>query len=254
MTFELLQAPARQASTLKETAHRPWPLPPGSWIMGQTWEDLLFAHWRVDAAALGELIPAGLEVQQHDGSTWLGVTPFVLNNFRLRGMLPLPIVSSFPEINVRTYVSAEGKPGIWFFSLDTSSRGAVEAARRLYKLPYFQARMAVEHRAGRVDYSSTRRESPRPFVFTGSYAATGGATIAEAGTLEYFLTERYCLYSADESGLHRAEIHHPPWPLRPAEAELELNTMPPDGLELQSEPLFHLGGRQDVVIWPLERF
>jgi uncharacterized protein YqjF (DUF2071 family) len=253
MTFELLQGPARQASTLKETAHRPWPLPTGSWIMGQTWDDLLFAHWRVDAAALGELVPAGLEVQEHDGSAWLGVTPFVLNNFRLRGMLPLPVVSSFPEINVRTYVSAEGKPGIWFFSLDTSSRGAVEAARRLYKLPYFHARMAVEHVAGRVDYSSTRRESPRPFVFTGSYAATGEATIAEPGTLEYFLTERYCLYSADESRLHRAEIHHPPWPLRPADAELELNTMPPDGLELQSEPLFHLGARQDVVIWPLER-
>jgi len=253
MTFELLQAPARQASTLKETAHRPWPLPTGSWIMGQTWDDLLFAHWRVDAAALDELVPTGLELQEHDGSAWLGVTPFVLNNFRLRGMLPLPVVSSFPEINVRTYVSAEGKPGIWFFSLDTSSRGAVEAARRLYKLPYFHARMAVEHRAGRVDYSSTRRESHRPFVFTGSYAATGEATIAEPGSREHFLTERYCLYSADESGLHRAEIHHPPWPLRPAEAELELNTMPPDGVELQSEPLFHLGARQDVVIWPLER-
>ena len=95
MTFELLQAPARQASTLKETAHRPWPLPTGSWIMGQTWDDLLFAHWRVDAAALGELVPAGLELQEHDGSAWLGVTPFVVNNFRLRGMLPLPVVSSF---------------------------------------------------------------------------------------------------------------------------------------------------------------
>lgn len=102
MTLELLQVPARQASTLKETAHRPWPLPTGSWIMGQTWDDLLFAHWRVDAAALRELVPSGLEVQEHDGSAWLGVTPFVLNNFRLRGMLPLPVVSSFPEINVRT--------------------------------------------------------------------------------------------------------------------------------------------------------
>jgi len=253
MTFELLQAPVRQASTLNETAHRPWPVPTGSWIMGQTWDDLLFAHWRVDAAALRELVPAGLHVEEHDGSAWLGVTPFVLNNFRLRGMLPLPVVSSFPEINVRTYVTVDDKPGIWFFSLDTSSRGAVEAARRLYKLPYFHSRMAVEHRAGRVDYSSTRRESSRPFVFTGSYAATGEASTPEPGSLEHFLTERYCLYAADESGLHRAEIHHSPWSLQPADAELELNTMPPDGLELQGEPLFHLGDRQDVVIWPLER-
>jgi len=253
MTFELLQAPARQASTLNDIAHRPWPLPTGSWIMGQTWDDLLFAHWRVDAAALREFVPAGLRVEEHEGSAWLGVTPFVLNNFRLRGTLPLPLVSSFPEINVRTYVTAEDKPGIWFFSLDTSSRGAVEAARRLYKLPYFHARMAVDHRGGRVHYSSTRRESSRPFVFTGSYAATGEASVPEPGSLEYFLTERYCLYAADESALHRAEIHHSPWPLHPAEAELELNTMPPDGLALQGEPLFHLGGRQDVVIWPLER-
>jgi uncharacterized protein YqjF (DUF2071 family) len=221
--------------------------------MGQTWDDLLFAHWRVDAAALRKLVPAGLRVDEHDGSAWLGVTPFVLNNFRLRGMLPLPVVSSFPEINVRTYVTADDKPGIWFFSLDTSSRGAVEAARRLYKLPYFHARMTVEHRAARVEYSSTRRESPRPFVFTGSYASAGEASAPGPGSVEHFLTERYCLYSADESGLHRAEIHHSPWSLRPADAELELNTMRPDGLELQGEPLCHLGERQDVVIWPLER-
>jgi uncharacterized protein YqjF (DUF2071 family) len=252
MMLELLQAPSRQAATLDETAHRPWPLPGGSWIMGQSWEDLLFAHWRVDAAALRRLVPTGLELDEHDGSAWLGVTPFVLSHLRLRGTLPLPLVSSFPEINVRTYVTAGGKPGIWFFSLDTSSRGAVEAARRLYRLPYFHARMSVEHRGGRVHCSSTRRESGRPFVFSGDYAAAGESFTAEPGSLEEFLTERYCLYAADERGLHRAEIHHPPWPLRRAEAKLDLNTMPPDGLELQGEPLLHLSERQDVVIWPLE--
>jgi uncharacterized protein len=221
--------------------------------MAQSWDDLLFAHWRVEAEAVQGLVPAGLEVQQHDGSAWLGVTPFVLTGFRLRGTLPLPVISTFPELNVRTYVTAGGKPGIWFFSLDTSRRGAVEAARRLFKLPYFHARMSVAHRGERVDYASARRDGARPFLFEAGYRGTGAAFEPRPGTLEHFLTERYCLYAYDASGLHRAEIHHPPWRIRLAEAEIELNTMPPDGLEPTGEPLFHLAERQDVVIWPLDR-
>ena len=253
MTIELLTAPARQAGTLSETGHRPWPLPGGSWIMAQSWEDLLFAHWRVDADAVRKLVPTGLSVDEHDGSAWLGITPFAVTNLRLRGTLPLPYLSSFPEINVRTYVTAEDKPGIWFFSLDTSSRGAVEAARRLYRLPYFHARMAVDRSGERIDYSSARRDAPRPFVFTGSYEPRGDRFVVEPGTTEHFLVERYCLYATDGSALHRAEIHHPPWCLRPAEASIELNTMPPDGVEVGDAPLLHLAERQDVVVWPLER-
>jgi uncharacterized protein YqjF (DUF2071 family) len=251
--LELLRAPARQSASLSQTAHRPWPLPRGSWIMGQSWEDLLFAHWRVDADALRRLVPTGLSVDEHDGSAWLGITPFVLTGFRLRGTLPLPVVSSFPEINVRTYVTAEGKPGIWFFSLDTSSLVAVEAARRAYRLPYFHARIAVEARRGGIEYSSARRDGARPFVFGATYGADGEAFEPEPGTLEHFLTERYCLYAADESRLYRAEIHHAPWTIRPAKASIELNTMPPDGIELDGEPRFHLADRQDVVIWPIEQ-
>jgi uncharacterized protein len=253
MAIELLRAPARQSGALSETEHRPWPLPCGFWIMGQSWEDLLFTHWRVETETLRKLVPTGLSVDEHDGSAWLGITPFVLTGFRLRGTLPLPVISTFPEINVRTYVTAEDKPGIWFFSLDTSSRGAVEAARRVYKLPYFHARISVDRRGDRVDYSSARGVAARPFVFTGSYGPAGESFTSEPGSLEHFLTERYCLYAADGRGLHRAEIHHPPWRIRSAEAELLLNTMPPDGLELEGEPLVHLAERQDVVIWPLQR-
>jgi hypothetical protein len=253
MSIELLTTPARQAGTLSETGHRPWPLPGGPWIMGQSWEELLFTHWRVDAEVLRKLIPPALQLDEHDGSAWLGITPFVVTNLRLRGTLPLPYLSSFPEINVRTYVTAEDKPGIWFFSLDAASRAAVEAARRLYKLPYHQASMAVARRGERIDYSSARREAPRPFVFTASYEPAGEPGDAEPGSLEHFLVERYCLYARDGSGLHRAEIHHPPWRLRPAAATVEPNTMPPDGVELRGEPLLHLAERQDVVVWPLER-
>jgi uncharacterized protein YqjF (DUF2071 family) len=251
--LEYLSTPARQGATLEQTGHRPWPLPGGSWVMGQTWEDLLFAHWRVDAEAVRRLVPAGLSVDEHDGSAWLGITPFLISGLRLRGTLPVPAVSSFPELNVRTYVTGGEKPGIWFFSLDTSSMLAVEAARRWYRLPYFQARMRLERRGERIEVSSGRRGAGRPFLFEASYSASAGEPVEpRPGSLEHFLTERYCLYARDRGRLYRAEIHHLPWEIREADVRIEQNTMPPDGLELPAEaPLCHLAGRQDVVIWPL---
>ena len=118
-------------------------------------------HWRVDASALRKLVPEELELQEHDGSAWLGITPFLISGFRLRGTLPVPVVSSFPELNVRTYVTSEAKPGIWFFSLDTPSRLAVEAARRTYRLPYFHSRASLRapRRAGRVHELPPRRRA-----------------------------------------------------------------------------------------------
>jgi uncharacterized protein YqjF (DUF2071 family) len=248
--IELLQTPARQASSLEETAHRPWPLPSTSWVMGQTWDDLLFAHWRVSSAAVREHVPAGLGVDEHDGSAWLGVTPFAVTGLRARGLLPLPFASSFLELNVRTYVTHDAmKPGIWFFSLDASSQLAVEAARRLYRLPYFRARIALRRRGDRIVYECARGDGR---AFSGSYEPVGEPAPARAGSLEHFLVERYCLYAGDEGRLFRAEIHHRPWPLQPAHAEIELNTMPPAWLRLDGEPLLHYSQRQDVVIWPLE--
>jgi uncharacterized protein YqjF (DUF2071 family) len=251
---ELLAAPARQAASTQELAHRPWPLPERRWVLGQTWEHLLFAHYRVDGDALRALLPAGLELEERDGSAWLGVTPFLLSGVRARGTLPLPRLSSFRELNVRTYVTDGERPGIWFLSLDASSRLAVETARRAYRLPYFHARMTLEERGGGRDCSCARRGGPRPHVFSGSYRPAGPVSPAAPGSLEWFLTERYCLYATGADGaLHRAEIHHGPWPLQQAEARIELNTMPPDGVELgREEPLCHYSARQDVVLWPLE--
>jgi len=221
--------------------------------MGQTWEGLLFAHWRVPLAAVRALVPPGLEVDTFDGSAWLGITPFRVDALRLRGLPPAPLVSRFLELNVRTYVTKGAKPGIWFFSLDAASRLAVEGARRAYRLPYHQARMRAERRGSWVDYESTRLGSARPFVFSGRYRPTGEPARARAGSLEYFLAERYCLYAEDGGRVRRAEIHHPPWPLQPAEAAIELNTMPPDGIQLPDHsPLLHFSAVQDVVIWPLQ--
>ena len=253
--LDLLNAPARQAATLGETAHRPWPPPERTWILGQTWDDLLFAHWPVAEQRLRTLVPAPLELDTFDGSGWLGITPFRVAGLRVRGLPPLPLLSSFLELNVRTYVSYGGRPGIWFFSLDASSPLAVEGARRTYFLPYHRARMSARRHGESIDYASSRAATEgRPYVFEARYTPTGGASSPAPGSLEHFLTERYCLYAVDDGEqLHRAEIHHPPWPLQQAEAEISLNTMAPPGIELADEPsLLHLAARQDVVIWTLE--
>jgi uncharacterized protein YqjF (DUF2071 family) len=172
-----------------------------------------------------------------------------VTSLRLRGLPPLPLVSSFLELNCRTYVSHGGeKPGIWFFSLDASSRLAVEGARRLYKLPYFLARMS-----GPPRFTSVRAGAEREHVWESSYRPTGSPSPAEPGSLEHFLAERYCLYTTDEQGaLCRAEIHHPPWPLQGASADVVRNTVPPDGLEVEGDPHLMFSARQDVLIWALQ--
>jgi uncharacterized protein YqjF (DUF2071 family) len=249
-THDYLSTPARQARVTEEIEHRPWPLPDEPWANAQTWEQLAFLHWRVDEGALRGLVPIGLELDLYDGVAWLGVTPFRLTGLRVRGTPPLPVVSSFPELNVRTYVSRDGRPGIWFFSLDCASTLAVEGAKRLYRLPYRRARMSIERRGDDVRYESARDGA----VFSARYRPTGEPFPAMPGSLEHFLTERYCLYAADGSTLYRAQIHHPPWPLQSGEAAIELNTMPPAGVALPDEPpLVHYAARQDAVVWHPER-
>jgi uncharacterized protein YqjF (DUF2071 family) len=245
---ELLNASARQASSLEEVDHRPWPLPDNPWVIGQTLNDLLFAHWRVDADVLRPHVPARLSIDEHDDSAWLGVTAFVVSGLRVRGTLPLPYVSSFCQLNVRTCVTLDNIPGIWFFSLDASSRLAVAAARRLYRLPYFRADITLDRTDERVLYECVRNEQK---TFSGAYRGLGAPVPPAAGSLEQFLVERYCLYSEDDGRLVRAEIHHRPWPLERAEASVDLNTMPPGGVTVDAEPIAHFSGRQDVVIWPL---
>ncbi|MBD0290388.1 MAG: DUF2071 domain-containing protein [Thermoleophilia bacterium] len=252
---EYLTTPARQRATLAETEHRPWPLPRrDGWLMAQTWENLLFAHWPASPDALRTHVPSELPVDTWEGEAWLGITPFRVRGVRLRATPPPPLASSFLELNARTYVTLEEKPGIWFFSLDASSRLAVEAARRLYRLPYFHAGMSADvDGGGRVRYTSARRTSrERRAEFRAAYRPSGDASPAALGSLEAFLAERYCLYTVHRGRVLRGEIHHPPWPLRAAEAELERNSMAPPGIPTDGEPLLHLADRQDVLIWPLE--
>ena len=246
---------ARQREVLDETDHRPWPAPSSPWFMGQTWIDLLFAHWRVEPEALRRVMPPQLAPQTYDGSGWLGVSPFVIRGLRLRGSPPPPLFSAFPEINVRTYVSVGGKPGIYFFSLDAGSRPAVFAARRAYRLPYFHSEIAADGGGEDSIHYRARRLSADgpPAEFAATYGPIGDPDPADPGTLPHFLAERYCLYTLDDRGrICRADIHHPPWPLQPAAIELDANTMAAGlGLELTGDPVLHFSRRQDVVIWRL---
>jgi uncharacterized protein len=217
--------------------------------MGQTWENLAFVHWRVAADELRPFIPAGLEIEEFDGSAWLGIVLFRITGLRARGMVPLPGLSEFNELNVRTYVSAaDGKPGAWFFSLEATSRLAVRAARRLYRLPYFDARMELADDGERIDVSVSRLGEEGK-AFSGTFRATGEAAVSPVDSLEYFLVERYCLYAEGGGALWRAEIHHAPWVVGAGEAEVGLNSIAP--VPFSGAPLCHIAERQDVVVWPL---
>jgi uncharacterized protein YqjF (DUF2071 family) len=243
---------------LAEVAHRPWPLPDGPWVMAQRWSNLLFVHRRVDVDALRALVPRELTVDVRDGEAWVSVTPFYLSHLRPRGIPPLPWVSEFPELNVRTYVTVGGKPGVYFFSLDAGNPLAVYGARALYRLPYFRASMSVrEARDGTIHYRSRRtHRTAAPAEFVARYRPAGPVTHSKPGTLDHWLTERYCLYALDTSRrVFRAEIHHHPWPLQPAELEVERDTMAAAaGLTLSSEPpRLSFSRRLDVLVWAPER-
>jgi uncharacterized protein YqjF (DUF2071 family) len=247
-------AARRQREALQHVAHRPWPLPDASWVMAQSWVDLLFCHWPVDEAQLRPHVPASLPLDRFDGRVWLSITPFEVRGTRPRGALPPPVLSRFPELNVRTYVVRDGKPGIWFFSLDAASALAVAAARGLYRLPYLRARMRIAREGGWVDYRSERSD-PRgePARFEARYRATGGVRHADPGSLEAWLVERYRLYTVDDAGnVFFGDIHHRPWTLQDAALDLRANTMTaPHGIALDGAPLVQFARRQDVVFWPL---
>ena len=239
---------------LKQTAHRPWPMPGGPWVMSQTWNDLLFAHWPVAKDRLRALVPPSFELDLFDGQAWVGVVPFHMTNVAPRFVPSLPWISAFPELNVRTYVRVGDKPGVFFFSLDAGNPVAAGAARTLLNLPYYSAEMKVVV-DGQVDYVSRRLATPTA-EFRGSYQSHGTPRPPAPGSLEYFLTERYCLYAVDHHyRAYRLDIHHPIWPLETADADITLNTMADAaGIRLPDvRPLLHFARRQDMVCWAPEK-
>jgi hypothetical protein len=202
-------------------------------------------------------IPEILKIDTFDGRAWLGIVPFSMTGVRLRWMPALPGLSAFPELNVRTYVTAQNKPGVWFFSLDAANALAVAVARATFHLPYFRARMECNEARGWIEYRSHRSHRGAPAAeWEGRYRGVGEFSEPSPGTLVHFLTERYCLYSASPEGrIYRGDIHHPPWLLQEAEAHFAHNTMAEaSGLTLPAQqPLLHFAPRQDMVAWAPQR-
>jgi uncharacterized protein YqjF (DUF2071 family) len=242
---------------LSDVAHRPWPLPKGPWVLAQEWHELLFAHWPLPAKALQALVPPSLRLDTWAGEGWISVVPFVMQGVRPRLAPAVPWLSSFPELNVRTYVTAPdgSKPGVFFFSLDAANPAAVAIARSLFRLPYFNAAMRVSLEGDTVSYVSRRtHRQAAPGHFVARYGPAGEVTRTRPGTLDEWLTERYCFYTVDTQGSPLiCEIHHRPWPVQPARAEFEQNDIAgASGLGLAPQPaLMHFSKALPVVAWPL---
>jgi len=221
--------------------------------MRMRWRELLFAHWVVDPAVIRPLIPTALPLDLFEGRCYVGAVPFLMENVTPRCVPSLPGLHAFPELNLRTYVTAGGKPGVWFFSLDAGQKLAVRAARRFFHLPYYDAKFEIDLTSGQVAYTSMRTHHRASAAhFSAKYRPVGPVYESCPGTLDAWLTDRYCLYSADQAGnTYRGEIDHPPWPLQKAEATIHINTLG-DALAIkmpQQPATLHFAKSLDVRAW-----
>ena len=239
-------------NVLDNTDHRPWPLPDRPWVMRMNWHDLLFLHMPVPVAAIRERIPDELQVDTLDGRAWIGVIPFTMSGVTARFLPAIPGLSAFPELNVRTYVTDGTHPGVWFFSLDAANAFAVHVARRLFDLPYHLADMQSITVEDGIQYRSRRLGSGPPARFSATYRPSGPAYHPEPGTPEAYFTRRYALYTEDDHGRTlRCDVHHNPWKLQDATAEVKTNSMlKPLGIETSSsETCLHYAEQVQAVAW-----
>ncbi|HJU53811.1 MAG TPA: DUF2071 domain-containing protein [Pyrinomonadaceae bacterium] len=230
--------------------------PEGQPIMHQDWGKLLFMHWRMDEGTLRPLIPERLTIDTFDGSAWVAITPFTMWDIRAFPpyLPPVPGLSSMHELNVRTYVHLDKVPGVWFFSLDANSSVAVTTARMFFHLPYYTAEMSLEQEEATIIYSSRRTERDAPAAELDATWQTGEKLpYSYPGSLEFFLTERYCLYAAHKQKLYRARIHHEPWPLQKASlSSLDSTMLESQGIPTpKGAPLLHYAEEISVDIWPI---
>lgn len=232
---------------------RSWALPRAPWVMRMTWSNLLFAHWAIDPDQIAPLLPSGLTLDTRDGQAWVGVVPFLMQRTAPRWCPSLPLLSQFLELNVRTYVTCDGKPGVWFFSLDAASRVAVRVARATFNLPYMDATMSLsrESDGSRIYQSKRTHRGEPPATYEATYVCDGDFHRAEPGSFEHWLTARYCLYSSGRNGrLYRGEIDHPPWQLAPASYVERTNTMgQPYGFEFDGDPHLLVAKSVSVRAW-----
>ncbi len=244
----------KEAITLK-TPHLSSLLPRGPWIMSQTWNDVLFAHWDVAEEWLRAHIPPALELDTYEGKAWISILPFHISKLRARFLPPIPGVQAFPELNLRTYVSYQGRPGIYFFSLDASHRLAVIGARMLFHLPYYHADMAFDKKEECVSFWSFRKGKEKAEC-KAVYQPISSPTLATPGSLDHWLTERYRLYTTFKEQLYYEDIYHEPWQLQEVEAQIPATGVATaHGFTLpERAPLLHYAKKQKVRFWPIRKW
>jgi len=216
--------------------------------MFQSWEWLTFLHWRYEAAVIRKLVPEQLTLDTFDGAAWVALTPFRLTKLRTPFAPALPWLSQFPETNVRTYVRGpDGKPGVWFFTLECARLAGVLGARATFRLPYRWARMSVNPRDKQVEYRSDRRQ---PFGQGRTDIAIEPGEAMEAADFDNFVTARFRLYSVAGKRLGFADIEHAPWPLqRGRVVRLEEDLIEHSGVPRPNgEPTIHYSRSIDVRI------
>lgn len=236
-----------------DDSHRPWALPTLPWTMKQTWSNLLFAHYPIQYDVLHKLIPEALTLDSFNGTYWVGIVPFQMSEVGVRGLPQVPGTDRFPELNVRTYVTLDGKPGVYFFSLDAANRLAVFGARTLYYLPYWYASMSLKENDSNFEFTSIRY-SDSNIAFSCNYRPISEPFQPAKGTFEEWLVERYCFYTLNASGIPlRCDILHEPWTLQHAEAEITHNTiLTKQGILTENvEPIYHFAKKIEVRAWPL---
>lgn len=230
--------------------------PPGQPVMHQTWGKLLFMHWRISENLLRPHVPDSLEIDTYGDSAWIAIAPFTMWDIRAFPpyVPPVPFLSSTHELNVRTYVHHNGVPGVWFFSLDANSSAAVLGARTFYHLPYYNADIELIQRGKRIHYKLQREDDP-PAAFDATWVIGDPLPQSQPGSKEFFLTERYMLYTEFDDELYRARIYHEPWPLQQAELIKWGSTMLEacNVTQPTNEPIVHYAEELDVDIWFLEK-
>ncbi|MFC6602234.1 YqjF family protein [Ectobacillus funiculus] len=242
---------------MNDIAHRSWPLPSKYWIMRQTWRNLLFLHWPIPLEKLRPHIPSPLQIDTFNGSAWLGVILFVLEGIYPRGISAVSLTPKFPEINVRTYVKYEGKPGIYFMSIDVENWASLKIAKRWYRLPYHSAQISFQKEGQTFHFHSTRKGNANtPISFKGKYAPVSEIYFPKKGTVDHWLTERYCLYSSNDGvNIYCGEIHHRPWPLQKAAIEIVRNTLfTAFHFDLSEvKPIAHFSTGVDSLMWNIKK-
>jgi uncharacterized protein len=230
--------------------------PRGLWVITQTWRNLLFAHWPVAPDVLRPLVPDNLEIDTFDGEAWVAVVPFRLTNIRIRPFPEVPFTDRFLELNVRTYVVGGGRPGVYFLSMEADNRLAIALGRSLYYLPYLNSRISFNIRGRSVYFRHRRIEPGAPEAeFVAAYWPVSDALTTKPGTLEHWLTERYCCFGVSQGkAICRADIYHLPWRLQKAQADIKVNTAAlSHGIELPTaEPLLHYSRYVKAFIWPIK--